>query len=104
MPLRSEMEMSSPKGELGTLAGAPGNGSDLTKQLPDELMEMIILRVPFEALWNGVCERVCQRWERIVRDSTAVERRKRDGKWAAYEAGTIGPRIISPETVYNYHK
>ena len=47
-----------------------------------------------DAVWGGVCERVCQRWRRIARESSVVKRRKRDEKWAAYEAGMIKPRVL----------
>ena len=66
-------EMASAKNELDVLVNAPVSGErDPTLSLPDELMEMIFLMVPFES------ERVCQRWRRIVRESALVQRRKRD--------------------------
>ena len=67
---------------------------DPTLWLPDELIEMIFLVVPFKVLWGGVCECVCRRWRRIVRESSLVQRRKREERWAAYEAGVIEPRSL----------
>ena len=88
-------EMASVKDELDSLVSAPvSGGHDLTLWLPDELMEMIFLMVPFEALWDGVCERVCRRWGRIARESILVTRRKQDERWVAYEAGIISPRRL----------
>ena len=59
--------MASAKDELDALVNAPVSGdTDPTLWLPDELMEMIFLMAPFEELWGGVCERVCQRWTQIV--------------------------------------
>ena len=48
------------------------------------------MRVPFEALWHGVCAVVCQRWARLVK-SAPIQQHKRDGRWAAYAAGVIRP-------------
>ena len=62
-------------------------GRDPTLWLPDELMEMIFLKV----LWDGVC----QRWGRIVRESTLVKRRMQEEKWAAFGAGIIKPRVLT---------
>ena len=75
-------EMASVKNELDELVNAPvsGGGRDLTLWLPDEHMEMIFLNVPFEVLCMG-CERVCQRWRRIVRESSLVKRRKQDERY-----------------------
>jgi WD40 repeat protein len=53
--------------------------------------------LPFEVLWGGVCERVCLRWARLMK-SAPVKRRKRDGRWAAYEAGVIEPRELEGHT------
>ena len=92
-------EMASVKDELDTLVNAPvSGGRDPTLSLPDELMVMIFLNVPFEVLWDGVCERVCQRWRRIVMESTQVTRRKRDDRWAAYNARIIKPQRVEGHT------
>ena len=73
-------EMVEVKDELDALVNAPvSGGRDPTLWLPDELMEMIFLKVPFEALWGGL-ERVCGRWRRIVRESTLVKRRKQEDR------------------------
>jgi hypothetical protein len=53
------------------------NGRDPTEWLPDELLEDILLMLPFETLWSGVCERVCTRWARLVA-SAMIKRRKRN--------------------------
>jgi hypothetical protein len=55
-------------------------GRDPFEWLPDELMLMVLERVPFEALWGEVCERVCERWARLM-ESASIVRRKRDGRW-----------------------
>ena len=53
-------EMASVQDELNTLINAPvSGGRDPTLSLPDELLVMIFLMMPFEALWGGVCERAC---------------------------------------------
>jgi hypothetical protein len=80
-------EVASTERELEALVNAPvSGGRDPFEWLPDELIVMIMLMLPFEALWGGVCERVCLRWARLMK-SAPVTRRKREGRWAAYEAG-----------------
>ena len=37
-------------------------------------------------------------WERIVRESTLIQRRKHEEKWAAYESGLINPRVLTRHT------
>jgi WD40 repeat protein len=87
-------EMASAESELGALVKAPvSGGRDPFEWLPDELIVMIMLMLPFEVLWSGMCERVCLQWARLAK-STPVKRRKRDGRWAAYEAGVIKPREL----------
>jgi WD40 repeat protein len=84
--------------ELDALVNAPvSGGRDPFEWLPDELIVMIMLMLPFEVLWGGVCERVCLRWARLI-ESAPVKRRKRDGRWAAYEAGVIKPRELEGHT------
>jgi hypothetical protein len=69
--------------ELNVLVNAPvSGGRDPTDWLPDELVLLIILFLPGNVLWAEVCERVCQRWARLM-ESARVKRRKRDGRWAA---------------------
>ena len=54
-------EMASVEEELDVLINAPVRGGrDPTLSLPDELMEMILLMAPFEAMWGGVLKRVCR--------------------------------------------
>ena len=92
-------EMVSAKDKLDTLVNAPVRGGrDPTLWLPDELMVMIFVVVPFEVLWSGECERVCQRWRRIVREGSLVQRRKREERWASYNAGVIKPRVLEGHT------
>jgi WD40 repeat protein len=67
--------------------------------LPDELIVMIMLMLPFEVLWVGVCDRVCLRWTRLM-ESAPVKRHKRDGRWPAYEAGVITSRELVGHTHY----
>jgi WD40 repeat protein len=87
-------EMASAESELDALVNAPvSGGRDPFEWLPDELVLMIMLMLPFEVLWSGACKRVCQRWARLT-ESAPVKRRKRDGCWAAYEAGLIKPREL----------
>jgi hypothetical protein len=74
-------------------AAASDDGQDRTEWLPDELMEDILLMLPIETLWSGACERVCQRWAMLMQTASIV-RRKRDERWAVYEAGTIKPRRL----------
>jgi WD40 repeat protein len=87
-------EMASAESELNALLNTPvSGGRDPFDWLPDELVLMIMLMLPFAVLWSGVCDRVCLRWARLM-ESTPVQRRKRDGRWAAYEAGVIEPREL----------
>ena len=91
--------MASVKDQLDAFVDAPvSGGRDPTLWLPDELMEMIFLMVSVEELWGGVCERVRQRWRRIVQESILVKRRKRDERWVAYDAGIIKPRVLEGHT------
>jgi hypothetical protein len=69
------------------------DGQDRTEWLPDELMETILLMLPFVTLWSGVCERVCQRWARLM-ESASIVRHKREGRWAACEVGAIKLRKL----------
>ena len=85
-------EMASAESELDALVCAPvSGGRDPFEWLPDELLVMIMLMLPCEVLWSGVCERVCLRWTRLM-ESAPVKRHKRDGRWAACEAGVIKPQ------------
>jgi hypothetical protein len=87
-------EIKAAESELDAAVNAPvSGGRDPTEWLPDELMLMVLERLPFPTVWGGACERVCQRWARLM-ESASIVRRKRDGRWAAYEAGTIKPRTL----------
>jgi hypothetical protein len=93
-------EMASAESELGALVNAPvSGGRDPLEWLPDELIVMIMLMLPFEVLWSGVCERVCLQRARLM-ESMPVKRRKRNGRWAVYEAGLIKPRELEGHTGY----
>jgi hypothetical protein len=93
-------EMASAESELNALVNAPvSGGRDPFEWLPDELIVMIALMLPFEVLWSGACDHLCQRWARLM-ESAPVKRRKRDGRWAAYEAGVIKPRKLEGHTGY----
>jgi hypothetical protein len=60
-------EMASARRELKALVNAPvSGGRNPFDWLPDELILMILERVPFEALWSGVCDRVCLRWAQLM--------------------------------------
>jgi hypothetical protein len=86
------VEIKATESELDAAVNAPVcGGRDPTEWLPDELMLMVLERVQFATLWSGVCERVCQRWAQLM-ESASIVRRKRNGRWVAYEAGMIKPR------------
>jgi hypothetical protein len=96
--VRAEMALA--ERELDALVNAPvSGGRDPFEWLPDELVVMIIERMPFESVWRGgACERVCLRWVRLMK-SAPIERRKREGRWAAYDAGVIEPRELVGHTL-----
>jgi WD40 repeat protein len=97
-PKAVRAEMASAESELKALVNAPVNGGlDPFEWLPDELIVMIMLMLPFEVMWSGECDRVCLRWARLM-ESAPVKRRKLDGRWAAYEAGVIKPRKLEGHT------
>jgi hypothetical protein len=80
--------------ELDAAVNAPvSGGRDPTESLPDELIVMIMLMLPFVTLWSGMYERVCRRWERLM-ESAPIVRRKLEGRWAAYAAGVIQPQKL----------
>ena len=88
--------------ELDAAVNAPvSGGRDPTDWLPDELMLAILLKLPFDALFSGACERVCRRWAHLM-NSAPIKRRMRDGKWEAYEQGVILPEKLEgrSSTVY----
>jgi hypothetical protein len=89
-------KMASAEGRLNVLVNAPvSRGRNPTEWLPDELVVMVLLMLPFETLRGGACQRVCRRWARLM-ESTPVKRRMRDGRWAAYEDGVIEPHALEP--------
>ena len=65
-----------------------------TEWLPDELMLMILLKLPAETLWRGECQQVCRRWKELMK-SAAIHRRKRSGRWAGYDTRAIEPRVLA---------
>jgi WD40 repeat protein len=95
---RVEREIAKVESELEAAVAAPASGGrDPTLGLPDELLILILLLVPFETLWTGRCAGVCRRW-RAVAESGPVQRRKRKGKWEAYAKGWIQPRRLEGHT------
>ena len=73
-------EMAPAEKLLNVLVNAPVSGRrDPFEWLPDELIVMILLMLPGDVLWGKVCERVCQRWARLM-ESALVKRCKRDGR------------------------
>jgi hypothetical protein len=84
--------LASAERELDALINAPvSGGRDPFEWLPDELIVMILERMSFEALVG--CDHVCERWARLMK-SAPITRRVGHGRWAAYEAGTIKPRVL----------
>lgn len=82
--------------KLNTCINTPvPNGHDPTLWLPDEILQQVLLELPVEVFWNGVGERVCRRWKRILRENLAIKRRKHEQRWKAYDAGIIKPRILN---------
>jgi WD40 repeat protein len=91
-------EIKAADSELDVAFNAPvSGGHDPTKSLPDQLIVMIMLMLPFGTLWSGACKRVCRRWKRLM-ESAPIVRRKREGRWAAYEKGVIEPRQLKGHT------
>jgi hypothetical protein len=89
-----EAEVAAVESELEEAVAAPASGGqDPTSWLPDELLIVVLLLVPFEALWTGRCAGVCRRWRAVV-ESEPVKRRKRTGKWEAYAKGWVQPRTL----------
>lgn len=84
----------SPSPEVTPAPERDDNVRSSFEKLPDELVVTILLKLPFEMLWSGVCQRVCKQWERIMK-SASVSRFLREGRWAAYEARLITPRVLS---------
>jgi hypothetical protein len=93
-----EAEMAKVESELEAVVAAPASGGrDPTSWLPDELLIVILLLLPLEALWTGRCAGVCRRW-RALGESGPVQRRKWTGKWEAYAKGWIQPRRLEGHT------
>jgi hypothetical protein len=60
-------EIKAAQSELDAAGNAPvSGGRDPTEWLPDELMLMVLERVPFATMWSGACEGVCQMWARLT--------------------------------------
>jgi hypothetical protein len=78
-----EAEMAKVESELEAAVAAPASGGrDPTSWLPDELLIVILLLLPFETLWKGQYAGVCRRWRALGQgESGPVQRRKRTGKW-----------------------
>jgi hypothetical protein len=87
-------EVAATESELDALVNAPvSRGRDPFEWLPDELLMVIVLMLPLATLCSGACERVCQRWAKLM-ESSPVKQRIRDGRWAAYESGAIQARPL----------
>jgi WD40 repeat protein len=96
----AQVEIEAIESELDTAVNAPvSGGRDPTEWLPDELMLMVLERLPLTTLWSGACEHVCHRWARLV-GSAPIERRKRLLRWAAFEAGTIRTHVLDGHTAF----
>jgi hypothetical protein len=64
-------EVASAESELDVLVNAPaGRGRDPFEWLPDELLVMVLVMVPLATLCSGACERVCQRWAKLMESSS----------------------------------
>jgi hypothetical protein len=93
-----EAEIAKVESELEAAVAAPASGGrDPTLGLPDELLIVILLLLPFETLWKGQYTGVCRRW-RALGESGPVQRRKRKGKWEAYAKGWVQPRRLEGHT------
>jgi hypothetical protein len=93
-----EAEMAAVESKLEAAVAAPASGGrDPTSWLPEELLIVVLLLLPFEALWTGRCAGVCRRWRAVV-ESEPVQRRKRNGRWEAYAKGWIQPRRLEGHT------
>jgi hypothetical protein len=91
-------EVASAESELDALVNASvSRGRDPFEWLPDELLVMVLVMLPFATLCSGACERVCECWARLM-ESSPVKRRKQHVDWAAYEAGVIQPRSLEGYT------
>jgi WD40 repeat protein len=91
-------EIKTTERNLDAAVNAPvSGGRDPTEWLPDELILMVLERVLFATLWSGACERVCQRWARLM-ESASIVRRKREERWVAYAAGSIKSRTMEGRT------
>jgi hypothetical protein len=92
-------KVASAKSELEALVNAPvSSGRDPFEWLPDELIEKILGMLPLATLWSGDCERVCQRWARLM-GSPVVKRCMQGGQMGGVRgridraAGARGPHI-----------
>jgi WD40 repeat protein len=91
-------EIKAAKSELDAAVNAPVSGDrDPTESLPDELIVMIIMMLPFATLRSGACKRVCRRWNALI-ESAPIVRRRRDERWAALEAGAIKQHVVDGHT------
>jgi len=74
---KAEHEAAVAEKELDDAVNMPvSDGRDPTMTLPDEVLLIIFLVVPFETLFSGTCALVCRRWARVMKSSGAVTRRK----------------------------
>ena len=72
---------------LDAAVNAPvSGGRDPTQWLPDELMLMVLERLPLETLWSGSLQHVCKRWSRLM---IAIEGRFRRAPQARRAVGGV---------------
>lgn len=83
---------------LEVAVNAPlSSGEDPTKWLPDEVMIVIILALPFDMLWCGRCSLVCRRWRTLLQ-TPEIRQLKWARRWEAYASGWISPRkLLQPD-------
>jgi WD40 repeat protein len=79
---------------LAAISAPVEKGEDPTLWLPDELLVAILLVAPFRSLWAGTCGMVCRRWHGLVTTTPEIQKWLRSGRWGAYEAGWITPRVL----------
>jgi hypothetical protein len=85
-------DVASAEGDLNALIGAPlGGDRNPFERLPDEIMLMIFESLHPATLCSGACERVCQRWARLMNDERVKKSRPVVflSRWAEFAAGNM---------------
>jgi hypothetical protein len=86
-------EMEVAENELDAAVNAPvSGGRDPFEWLPDELLVVIMRALPADMMW--VCDRVCERWKRVIESGPILKMHKWNGRWAAYEMGEMEPQAL----------